>query len=78
MDLPMSQLDQALVSLADLGVHPVGVTVDGALIALRLPAAEQAALVMDEPRREQIVALLRSCGFLHITLALDETIPIVE
>jgi len=66
MDLP-----QALTALADLGVHPLGLTVDGPLIALRLSAGEQATLLTDTARREQIVATLKAHGFLYVTLTLD-------
>jgi len=63
---------QALAALADRGVHPVGVTVDGPIVALRLSAAQQNETLADPARREEIVAVLRSHGFLYVTLALDE------
>lgn len=66
----MSDLASALPALAELGVHPLGVTVDGPLIALRLAEAEQAALLTDEARRERIVTALKAHGFLYVTLEL--------
>ena len=70
----MTDLPKALTALAGLGVHPVGVTVDGALVALRLAAAEQEAVLTNPARREQIVEALKAHGFLYVTLALEETI----
>ena len=68
----MSDLTAALAALADLGVHPVGITVDGQLIALRLSPADQAVILTDHARREQIVTTLKSHGFLYVTLELQE------
>ncbi len=68
----MSDLTAALAALADLGVHPVGITVDGQLITLRLAPADQATVLTDHARREQIVSTLKSHGFLYVTLALSE------
>lgn len=72
----MTDLPAALVALAELGVHPLGLTVDGALIALRLPDPERATLLTNHARREQIVALLKSHGFLYVTLQLGES-PVI-
>ncbi len=74
----MSDLTAAVTALADLGVHPIGLTIDGSLIALRVSALEQAALLSDEVRRAQIVSSLQSCGFLYVTLNLDSDVPVVE
>ena len=61
----------AMAALAAFGVHPVGVTVDGALIALQLSPAEQAAVFADDARRERIVSVLKAAGFLYVTLTLE-------
>lgn len=71
-------LAEALTALADLGVHPVGVTVDGALIALQLTPDDQAAVLSDAPRRERIVTVLKAHGFLYVTLTLEARDPLVR
>ena len=72
----MSELPSALSALAALGIHPLGVTVDGSVVALRLSSADQAALLTDDLRRERIVGILKAHGFLHVTLQLDpEEVP---
>lgn len=67
----MSELPLALTALAELGVHPLGVTVDGSLVALQLSTGDQASILTDEPRRERVVQILKSHGFLYVTLQLD-------
>lgn len=63
-----------MVELNALNVHPVGVTVEGSLIALQLSPAEQAAVLADAARREQIVAALTAHGFLYVTLTLEPSL----
>lgn len=70
-----TDLPTALTALADLGVHPIGLTVDGAMIALQLAPADQAAVLKDAARRERIVETLKAHGFLYVTLALQERDP---
>ncbi len=70
----MPDLAAAMTALTTLGVHPVGVTVDGALIALQLSPAEQTAVLADAARRERIVELLKAHGFLYVTLTLESAL----
>ena len=68
----VTDLPTALAALADLGVHPIGLTVDGQRIALRLSEEDQRMALTDEPHRERIVETLKSHGFLYVTLELDQ------
>ncbi|MBI4313646.1 MAG: hypothetical protein HY594_02400 [Candidatus Omnitrophica bacterium] len=68
----MTDLTQAVKALADLGVHPIGLTVDGPLIALRLSPQDQAAILKNPQQRDRIVECLRELGFMHVTVHLDD------
>lgn len=70
----MPDLAAAMTALGVLSVHPVGVTVDGALVALQLSPAEQAAVLADDARRERIVTVLKTTGFLYVTLTLEPSV----
>lgn len=72
MDHAVTDLPAALSALADLGIHPVGLTVDRLTIAVRLAPADQAEVLANQQCRESIVAALRTHGFLHVTLRLDD------
>lgn len=67
----MPDLTAAMTALGALGVQPVGVTVEGGLIALQLSPAEQSAVLADAARRERIVDILKTHGFLYVTLTLE-------
>lgn len=70
----MPDFTAAMAALAAFGVHPVGVTVEGALVALQLSPVEQAAVLADDARRERIVTVLKAAGFLYVTLTVEPSV----
>lgn len=70
-----ADLPTAMAALAELGIHPQGVSVEGGAVALHLTETDRAAVLRDAARREQIVETLKAHGFLYVTLALHARDP---